>query len=128
MLAPCCCVTRLSEIHSVSIPTNLLHLKVQFLPVLLLPLQSSCTECLSLHRPTTKALLQTKVFLWISKCRFLQLELSADDNCNEQQEHDAKVSRLYGVRYGRTMHSVKAMMHYKAVTYMTVNFNKCIWH
>ena len=55
MLAPRCCVTRLSEVYSVSVPTSFLHLQIQLLPVLLLPLQCPHAHCWSLHRAMTNA-------------------------------------------------------------------------
>lgn len=50
VLAPGCCVTRMSKFYSVSIPASLLHLQTELLPVLLLPLQSPHGDCWYLHR------------------------------------------------------------------------------
>ena len=71
MLAPGCCVTRLSKFYSVSIPASCLHLQTEFLPVLLLPLQSPCGQCWYLHRQKMKH--STTAPMLVCKCRSPQM-------------------------------------------------------
>lgn len=68
VLAPCCRVTRLSEMYSVTIPSSLLHLLSEFLVVLLLPVHSPHTGCLPLNSYRQRIAFDRTVTLCVSLC------------------------------------------------------------